>query len=57
MTHTGYCKSKKQADGVSLISSIRHAVKANLLPCSSCLDTLITSPVLNCVCGGADDGA
>ena len=25
--------------------------------CSLCLDTLITSPVLNCVCVGADDGA
>ena len=57
MTYNGYHNSRKQAGGVSSISSIHHAVNANFLPCSSCLQTLITSPVLNCVCGGADDGA
>ena len=57
MTHNGYCKSWERAGGVSSISSIQHAIKANLLPCSSCLETLITSPVFNCVCGSADNSA
>ena len=57
MTHNRYCRSRKRAGGVSWISSIRQAVKENLLPCSSCLDTLITSPVLSCVCDGFNDGA
>ena len=57
MTHNGYCKSRKRTGGVCSIFSIRHAVKANLLPCSACLETLITSPVLSCVCVGADAGA
>ena len=50
---TGYAHHS----GDSSIFPIRHVVKVNLLPCSSCLETLITSLVLNCVCGGADDGA
>ena len=57
MTYNGYGRSRKRAGGVSSISSIRQAVKANLLPCSSCFETLITSPVLSCVCDGANDGA
>ena len=56
MTHNGYCRSQKRAGGVSSISSIRQAVKENLLPCLSCFETLITSPVLSCVCDGANDG-
>ena len=56
-THNGYCKSRKRGAGVSSISSIRHAVKVHLFPWSSCLVTLITSRVLNCVCVGADAGA
>ena len=57
MTHNGYCISRKRAGGVCSTSPIRQAVKANLFPCSSCLQTLITSPVLSCVCDGANDGA
>ena len=57
MTHNRYCRSQKLAGGVYSIYSIQQAAKENLLPCSSCLDTLITSPVLSCVCDGANDGA
>ena len=57
MTHNGYCRSRKRAGGVSRISSIRQAVKENLLPCSSCLETLITLPVRSCVCDSCNDGA
>ena len=57
MIHNGYCRSRKRPGGVSSIFSIRQAVKAYLIPCSSDLETLITSPLLSCVCEGADDGA
>ena len=47
----------KRACGVSSISPTRHVVKVHLVPWSSCLETLIPSPVLNCVCViGADAG-
>ena len=55
--HAGNTRSRKRAGGVSSISSIRQAVKANLPPCSSCFETLITSPVLGCVYNSANDGA
>ena len=48
----------KKAGGVSLISSIQLAVKVHFFPWPCCLETLITSPVLNCICVvGADAGA
>ena len=57
MTLNGYCRYRERAGGVYSISSVRQAVKANMLPCLFCLQTVITSPVLSCVCDGANDGA
>ena len=49
-TRNGYCKSQIWAGSVSSVSATRHAVALHLVPCMSCLEKLITSRVLSCVC-------